>query len=88
MNIFFQWLSGLVTIILYLFPTSDPNIEAIILSSTGMLRRFLLTVGYFFPVNLFLAYVAIVLTTEAITLAFKITSWILSIISLGFYKKP
>lgn len=88
MNIFFQWLSGLITILLAVFPNSNPSTEATITNSTVLVRQFLLTAGYFFPINLFLTLLAIIIVTETSIIAIKITSWILHTVTVGFFKRP
>jgi hypothetical protein len=87
MNIFFQWLSGLISIFLYVFPSSDPNTEALILNSTVWLRQFMVTAGYFFPVTLFLQYLGFIILVESIIIASKLVGWILHNVTLGFFKR-
>lgn len=88
MGIFFQWLSGLITIILAVFPSSDPSIEQTITNSTVLLRQFLMTAGYFFPINLFLTFVGIIIVTETSIIAIRITAWVLHTVTIGFFKRP
>lgn len=87
MNIFFQWLSGLLSLFLAVFPTSDAGVEATVSSATAGVRQFLLTASYVFPVNLFLVYIAIVITVETIIMTSHIAGWVLHNISLGFFKR-
>ena len=87
MNILFQWISGLISIFLFIFPTSDPNIEAQISNATSILRLFLQTANYFFPVNLLLVYLSIVIAVETIIIASHLTAWILHNVTLGFFKR-
>jgi hypothetical protein len=86
-NIFYLFVTGLVSIVTVLFPPADPAVIAQVQAGFTPIRTLLTTVNNIMPVNLFLTAIGIMLSTELILLTVRGVMWFLHMITLKFIPK-
>lgn len=75
-----------VTFLVSLLPTADVDILGIITGSVADFRSSLITINWFFPVNLALAFLSIVFSIEALLFLWKSARYIIGLFTFGVTK--
>lgn len=85
-NALVSFLVGTANFIISLFPSADSSITSQITSNLTNFRNAMSAISWFFPVNVALSLLAIVLTIEGSILLWKLTRWVASIFTAGLIK--
>lgn len=88
-NLVNAWLAGaliIFTFVISLFPTADSEIVSRITDGVAPFKSAIASANWFFPVDTFFAFLAIVFTIELGILTFKTIGWIAKNLSLGLFK--
>jgi len=89
MNLLNAWLSGVLIIlsgIIALFPDADASVISTIENGLTPFKTAISSANWFFPVDTFFAFLAVVFTIEFTLLTVKTVGWIAHNITLGFFK--
>jgi hypothetical protein len=76
----------IVDFVIGFLPSADPGVTNFINSTTAYFRNILLVGNTYFDMNSLLLVLSFILTIEIIIMTYKLTKWIVAVITAGFFK--